>query len=313
LLVEREQDKEILLNQGSKQSQITMQTSDNEPNEVSYTALNNTGDVATILQKIATAINVRLTLDATDTFPFVSFDKFESIVKADKVFLYGISGSGKSRGIFEIIAHELHNFERIYIINPRNAIGEESGRIPIAEIASQWNEKDAIIWDNFPDDLIKRDARNAIKVLGALSLNDMGKLLVALKPKYLEIFRDSLSDLMPEFYLCEISYEREKIKKLVRAYGSEIAQFKEIYDLFVSKDLERVSKALWQKEPTPLTVFDYFNELKNKSAKQHPIDTVETREATTTSTTSSAQKNSNISRKNSSSSLSIDPFFWQKI
>jgi hypothetical protein len=87
----------------------------------------------------------------------------------------------------------LNNVENIFIINPRQTISEESGTIRIHELVNRLNQKDIVVWDvvwdNFPDDLLKRDVESAGKVLEIISVKDTMNLLVALKPKYLEILR----------------------------------------------------------------------------------------------------------------------------
>jgi len=91
--------------------------------EVSYAVIKAADiDLNSLPQKIASAINVQL-IDATNKeLPFVPFDNYESAKFFDKIFLYGQSGSGKSRSIFEIIQSKvmITGFQDIYIINPRN-------------------------------------------------------------------------------------------------------------------------------------------------------------------------------------------------
>jgi hypothetical protein len=49
---------------------------------------------------------------------------------------------------------------------------------------------------------------------------------------------------------------------MIELYGiKSISQFKELYDKYISKNLDKTSRILWQKEPTPLTVLDYYKEL----------------------------------------------------
>jgi ABC-type transport system involved in cytochrome bd biosynthesis fused ATPase/permease subunit len=137
-------------------SPITIQAGG--PTEVSYTILTvNHLNSIDILEKVATAINVQLTLEEGQNFPFIPFISFDKAKNEDKLFIIGPSGCGKSKGIFEIIKNKLENYENIYIINPRTLIGNKSGRISIIELISKVNQKDVIIWDNFPDDLAKKD------------------------------------------------------------------------------------------------------------------------------------------------------------
>src|SRR5215469_10159437 len=238
-----------------------------EPFEISYTMIRS-GQVPIegILQELATAINVQLSRHEQQ-FPFVSPDNFErSTTYADKILFFGTSGCGKSRGIFEVIKDNTKSFEKIYIINPRNPVGEESGRVELCELVNRFEENDIIVWDNFPDDLVKRDIDNAQTVLELISSKNVRKLLIALKPKYLELYRGIL-DKPPEIYAHEIIYNKNNIKDIVKLYGTTLVQFSEVYEKYIAKELNKISNILWQKEPTPLTVIDYFKELNDKRAK----------------------------------------------
>jgi hypothetical protein len=236
-----------------------------EPFEISYTMIRSGQlPIEDILQELATAINVQLSRHEQQ-FPFVSPDNFERCTTyADKILFFGISGCGKSRAIFEVIKGKTKSFEKIYIINPRNPVGEESGRVNLCELVNRFEENDIIVWDNFPDDLVKRDIDNAQTVLELISSKNVRQLLIALKPKYLELYRGILYK-PPEVYAYEIIYNKNNIKDIVKLYGTTLVQFREVYEKYIAKDLDKISNILWQKEPTPLTVIDYYKELNDKS------------------------------------------------
>jgi class 3 adenylate cyclase len=243
---------------------------ESELTEVSYTVLDNIQkeDPNIILQKIAAAINVQLTLaDGEEEIPFVPFDEFNSAIHEDKVYLYGMSGSGKSRTMFEIIKSKVTGFERIFIINPRNVImGSESGRIDIYELAHRLTETDAVLWDNFPDDLVKENTDSANKAIEIISSKNVKILLVALKPKYLEFYRDLVIDI-PELYQHQLNYDKDNFRSIIKLYGIN-TRFKQLFEKYLAKDLDKVAKILWEKEPTPLTVLDYYKELSNKESQR---------------------------------------------
>jgi GTPase SAR1 family protein len=219
------------------------------------------------LQKIATAINVQLKLLDGTEIPFIPFNEFDNSSREDKVYLYGPSGSGKSRSIFEIIKSKVTMIDRIYIVNPRTVIaGTESGRIDLYELIDRFTENDAILWDNFPDDLVKKDIESGRKALEVISSKNVKNLLVALKPKYLESYRDIVTDIF-ELYEHNVKYDKEKIKNIVKTYGTNI-RFRDLFGRYITKDLDKISKILWEKEPTPLTVLDYYKELSNKQSQR---------------------------------------------
>jgi len=157
------------------------------------------------ISKVAFAINVQLTLnDANEqhtnqnSLPFVFPNDFDDVKDRDNLFIYGPSGCGKSRTMVEIISKSSNErTEKIYIINPRNAIGVESGMISLYDLVNKLCEKDVVIWDNFPDGMIRRDTASAIRVLEIVSSRKTMKLLVALKPNYLESNGEIVTSIMP--------------------------------------------------------------------------------------------------------------------
>src|SRR5215217_1832429 len=221
-----------------------------------------------IIKKIAAAINVQLsTTEGGQYLPFAAPKGFENAIRQDKLFIHGASGCGKSRAIFEIIKHKMEGTEKIYIVNPRQTTGEESGRIILTELMNKFTEKDMIIWDNFPDDLMKKDVDNSRKALEIVSSKDVKCLLIALKPKYLEMYRFITRE-VPELHAYEIVYDRSHIEDILVSYGNRVAEFVELYKKRIEPDFDTIAKALWEKEPIPLTVFNYFKELLQKEGEE---------------------------------------------
>ena len=238
---------------------------EDEPTEVSYTVLRGISkrNISNILKKIVTAINVQLTLENGQGLPFVPSNGFDTKKHQDKLFIYGPSGCGKSRCIYEIIKDKLNDIENIFIINPRQTIGEESGRIRIYELANRLNQKDIVVWDNFPDDLLTRNVESTCKALEIISMKDITNLLVALKPKYLEVYRGVTSK-APELYDYEIAYDKERIRSIITSYGKNITQFTDVYEKYILPNIHKISTILWQKEPLPITILAYYRELIRK-------------------------------------------------
>lgn len=83
-------------------------------NNVSYTVLRiDRLTESDILNRLSVAINVRTNLTEGIDFPFTGFSKFEIIKESDKLFLYGVSGAGKSRSIFEFFKENLLQYKQI--------------------------------------------------------------------------------------------------------------------------------------------------------------------------------------------------------
>jgi hypothetical protein len=266
----------------------------NNNNNNFFTPFASDEDDNSVLQEVAAAINVQLTMTEDESgdkshrrtiIPFIPFNGFDSSIRQkDKLFLYGPSGCGKSRSIFEIIKDKLtsEGIENIYIINPRNKVGKESGRQSLVEIANKLTDKDAVLWDNFPDDLIKRNISIAIKALEIISSRNVKMLIVTLKPQYLEVYdRRNIATKVPELYAYEIAYDKERIKNILKSYGTNIIKFKHLYQNEILKQIDKVSEILWQKEPIPLTVLAYYEELKRNHSERYKKDVVEPIESST--------------------------------
>jgi class 3 adenylate cyclase len=92
-------------------------------------------------------------------------------------------------------------------------------------------------------------------------------LYIALKPTYLETYR-GLTLSIPDFYTCEITCSVETMKALLREYGKNVAQFNSIFEKYVSVNTDKIARILWQKQPLPLTVVDYYKALANNIEEQ---------------------------------------------
>jgi hypothetical protein len=201
--------------------------------EVSYLLIDNVQkEPVSTLQKIATTINVQLTLPDGEEIPFIPFNEYNHALNEDKIYLYGSSGVGKSRIIYEIVKNKISNLERVFIINPRNTLHEyNSGRIDIYDLVDEFKENDAVLWDNFPDNLVKKDYDSSLEVLEKISSREVKNLLIALKPKYLESYRNIAKDII-ELYKHYIKYDKEKIRNITKLYGTN-TRYKQIYNKYV--------------------------------------------------------------------------------
>ena len=233
--------------------------------QVSYSKIEVAGQhIQSILQQIITslAVNININVDQ-ENVPFILPDKFDSWNNENKLFLYGIGGCGKSRSIVRIIEEKLSkpNFQIIYIINPRNVIGKKSENITIPELLRLLNDKDIIIWDNFPLGIEGgQEPEIGRKLLLSISMAVVKNLFVTLYSAYLEQYRSVLKNI-PELYIQEVSYDKEKINKFLGFCGQAVTRFRNAYQQFILKDIDEISELLWKNEPTPLNVYRYYEEL----------------------------------------------------
>ena len=250
---------------------------DDSPLEVSYSVFTipEEQEKTQILQAIATAINVQLTLDEQDHIPFVPPNDFDLVNSQDRFFCYGPSGCGKSRIIFELAKIKLdEKIERIYIINPRQALDTNIQHANLMQLSYQFTCHDVVVWDNFPDGLRKKDTDSGKIALEIISSSTAKNLFIALKPKFLEIYRGVTEDI-PDLYAYQVRYDINQIREIVRLYGSKMTQFKKIYANHVAQNITRITKVLWQKEPFPLTIFNYYRDMVAKeTAGEQLLDAI---------------------------------------
>jgi hypothetical protein len=251
---------------------------DDSPFEVSYSifAITNEEEEKTqILKTIATAINVQLTLDEQDHIPFVAPTNFNLANNQDKLFCYGPSGCGKSRIIFELAKLKLdEKIGKIYIINPRQVLDKNIQRANLMQLSYQFTCHDVVIWDNFPDGLMKKDIDTGKIALEIISSSTAKNLFLALKPKFLEVYRGVTEDIS-DLYTYQVRYDINQIREIIMLYGTKIAQFKEIYANHVAQYITSITRVLWQKEPFPLTIFNYYRELAAKETTgEQPLDAI---------------------------------------
>ena len=244
-----------------------------EPIEVSYAVLSvdpANSNIEEVLQKIAAIINVQLIFEG-EHLPFVPFDGFDRVRREDKVLLYGRSGCGKSRGMYEIIREKVGHCRTIYIINPRNPIVNDSGRSNLILLAEKLGQEDLVLWDNFPDDLVKRDLSAAMKALQIISTRDIRNLVVALKPRYLEMYSKlyhNIHESVPELSPREVTYSVDNFGQILVQYGTTVKQFRGLFDLEIARNTDLISKILWQKDPIPITILAFYKELLSRQSAE---------------------------------------------
>ncbi len=235
-----------------------------EPYDVSFAEILPDEEWTETVEKVATAINVQFTEESSKQLPFVPLKEFENLLREEKVFLFGPSGCGKSRTIIELLRSKKENYERIFVINPSNPAGLDSGRDGISTLSQQFNRKDLVIWDNFPEGLVKRDLENAFGALEIINSSFVQNLYIALKPTYLEMYR-GLTIGIPDIYTREITCDLDIMKALIRAYGREVERYRDVFEKHVSPNIDIISRILWQKQPLSLTVVDYYKAVVHKA------------------------------------------------
>ena len=92
-------------------------------------------------------------------------------------------------------------------------------------LSLQFSQNDLVIWDNFPEGLVKRDLQSAFSAVEILNLRPLRNLYIALKPSYLEIYRGLTLDI-PDIYPHEVSCDLGTMKTLLKTYGKEVPEYR---------------------------------------------------------------------------------------
>ena len=164
--------------------------------------------------------------------------------------------------------HGSKKYEKIFVINPSNPAGLNSHRRDISLLSLQFGQDDLVVWDNFPEGLVKRDLQSAFSALEILNSRQLRNLYIALKPSYLEIYRGLTLDI-PDIYPHEVSCDLGTMKTLLKTYGKEVPEYRNIFEKYVSKDCDRISRVLWQKQPLYLTIVDFYKALLAKEIVEY--------------------------------------------
>ena len=103
-----------------------------------------------------------------------------------------------------------------------------------------------MIWDNFPEGLVKRDLQNAFGALEIVNAQSVQNLYISLKPTYLEMYR-GLTMGIPDLYTHEITCDLATMKALIKAYGEGVEWYRDVFEKYISLNIDTISRSLWQK------------------------------------------------------------------
>ena len=70
---------------------------------------------------------------------------------------------------------------------------------------------------------------------------------------------------IPDIYAHEITCDLETMKALIKAYGRDVEQYREIFEKYVSANIDTITRVLWQKQPLSLTIVQYYKALVDKT------------------------------------------------
>jgi hypothetical protein len=234
------------------------------------------------LHQIAAAINVRLNENDNEYIPFIPpkmkslselSQDFSDFKNKNKLLVWGVRGSGKSRCLYEIVKEKIADFQRVLIINPQRGLGTKSETKTISELVSnEIQQMDVVIWNKFPDGFVVQQNKEDDALIN-ISSADVSCLIISLKSEYLELYRGKISS-VPELFVSGIDYDKEDIKQIVKSYGNDISRFNEVYTEYVEKDIDAISDIIVGREATPSAVRLYYEGLIEQSTQKKKVDAV---------------------------------------
>jgi len=148
-------------------------------------------------RKVTSSTGIRLSDDA-DKLPFTYPVDYTKSKDSNKLMLYGVNGSGKTRCIYEIVEEKIKTkcFNRVITIGSSSEV-KPDGKATVFELASTIvREEDLVIWDNFPDGYIRgQNLQLGFDKLVEISSSNVKNLLISTKSDYLEKYWDKIIEL----------------------------------------------------------------------------------------------------------------------
>jgi hypothetical protein len=233
----------------------------------------NSSNTMQSLQQLATYINLKLYEKNQELIPFIPPNEYEKWKETDKLLLYGRSGSGKSRTMFEIIKDKIPKFDHVYVISPHNLAESVHDETSISNLVSKMGENDIIIWDNFPDGFLQGEINvdHGLEIL--MAVTRVKHLIVSINPVKLELYKKHLWKLYEHLTFHEVIFNLQSLQNVVKSYGENISRFNAIYKESIEKHLHDISEILVKKEPTPLAVLHYYEKILN-SIESNELKTI---------------------------------------
>lgn len=227
------------------------------PTSISYIEIDLKGN-PDVHSNLISAIDLDLFVGKKDLIPFVPLH-FSHLKKKKRLFFYGLDGTGKTRYLLEVVKFHLCKCEKLYLVNPQGLPAYSAKTTDLDALIKKCSPVDMLIWDNFPDCMNRRDEKNTNLALSLLS-SASGSLYVSLSSRHMAKTMTSLpknSTLTPVHF----EYSILDIKKLLATLGSGIPAFRQAYLEKARNRISKISKILWEKEPTPRAVLNYLQAL----------------------------------------------------
>lgn len=220
-----------------------------------------------IIEHIANAVDINLS--EFKLLDFVPPDHYDDWNAKNKLLIRGIGGSGKSTIIAKIVQQKIDeqknnnnnlNLEKIYVINPITYA--DSKRSTIDSLMIDTTNRDIVIWDNFPMGFLRRqNSKDGKKILETISSYNIKNLIVSLKEEYNYLYNKQNLESIPELYVSDITYDKQKIKKIVESYGEYVYDVNDVYKTYIQNEAEDITNILSKTASVPLTIHLFYKKL----------------------------------------------------
>jgi hypothetical protein len=214
--------------------------------------------------------------------PFENGEKlYEQLSSRGNLFVTGLSGTGKSRIIFEALQRRKKRAYGIWVIGavkgfaegPQGTVGDLCGKIEIK--AKKVGSPQILVWDNFPDLLennLDLDVCRGVLTRIACLPTEECETIIALDPANYESMKEIAKRFPPlPFEFVDIHYNLRDLSKLVESLGMLLLGENE-YNARIAGRVDDIAGILYKNFNLPLAVKDYCEKLKT-SKQSDPIET----------------------------------------
>jgi len=200
--------------------------------------------------------------------PFGNATELMNRLSSEDLFITGMSGSGKSRVIFEALRRRRSSSSGIWLVGEYLG-GNESGTLAefcdkVTAFARESSSRQIIVWDNFPRGLLEfgndPDAcKSILKRLTSIP-EAQAEFLISLDPSEYERMSDAPVDVFRSRDILRISYDRAELDALLESIGRFQLGDQE-YESRVSAVKEDILDALYRNFNLPLAIEDFCSAL----------------------------------------------------
>jgi hypothetical protein len=218
-----------------------------------------------VLGKIA---HVNITV-GDQSIPFVSFDNINNTMERASrgagLFITGLSGSGKSRVLFETTKNTkamLILGEKMTLEQIKSAAESAGGKASVVIDSTLYSAKKkaedfhVLLWDNFPDGLVNTETLSSVKnALEMVASVNNTQVVISLDPKFYAKYSD-LAKEIASVTTVNVSYTKDEFGTVFRTIGKVYLGLD--YEKKIGANENKIIDKLFAKWGLPKYIESYF-------------------------------------------------------